>query len=226
MAGSRRSAPIPETAQTLSPAANTLPTRNGRPSGVRTGVRATTRFVSGSIRWIRGSSSTEAQSWPRTGVIQSQLPVRTWIVACTAPVAGSRRRIRPAMWSAIQIEPKASTICTGLSVTCSVATTRGWAGSGVASPRSQRVAAATAATTTASAIAPASAGVSQRWPRRARDRRAAPHVALGRLLQLQPEPGHEVVAHVPILRRTAASPRLTRLRTTDSEVASESAISS
>ena len=56
--------------------------------------------------------------------------------------------------------------------------------------------------------------------------RAAPHVALGRLLQLQPEPGHEVVAHVPILRRTAASPRLTRLRTTDSEVASESAISS
>ena len=32
------------------------------PSGVRTGVRATTRFVSGSIRWIRGSSSTEAQS--------------------------------------------------------------------------------------------------------------------------------------------------------------------
>ena len=66
-----------------------------------------------------------------------------------------------------------------------------------------------------------------RRPRPERPRgRAAARFALRRVTQLEPEPGHEVVGHAPILRRTAARPRLTRLRTTDSDVSSVRAISS
>ena len=51
-------------------------------------------------------------------------------------------------------------------------------------------------------------------------RGAAARLALGGLAQLQLEPGHEVLPHRcgPILSLTAARPRLTRLRTTVSDV--------
>ena len=57
--------------------------------------------------------------------------------------------------------------------------------------------------------------------------RGAMGLALRRVVQLRSEPGHEVLPHRrgPILSLTAASPRLTRLRTTVSEVFSDAAIS-
>ena len=107
----------------------------------------------------------------------------------------------------------------GLGVRCSVATTRGWAGTGGSSPRSQ-----TAAVTTADgdddqrgrerrAPACSTAPAAERAGGRAAaatSRSAASRSCSCSLVD-------EVVAHVPVLRRSAARPRLTRLRTTDSE---------
>ena len=64
-------------------------------------------------------------------------------------------------------------------------------------------------------------GAGEHRPRRQRaPQRAAALLALRGLPQLQLQRGHEVMAHpaLPIRRRTDASPRLTRLRTTASDV--------
>ena len=69
---------------------------------------------------------------------------------------------------------------------------------------------------------PARAAAAARAIRRAR------RLAVGGRLELLPQPVLEIQRHssAPILLRMAASPRLTRLRTTASDVCSDSAISS
>ena len=99
-------------------------------------------------------------------------------------------------------------------------------------PRVSTTAPATTAIRTATAVARPTAeagdGIDARRPRDQPAETAAALLSALGLGELELEPGHEVLPHGrgPIRWRTAASPRLTRLRTTASDVCEASAISS
>ena len=191
--------------------------RRARPRVLPSAMRSVTRFVAGSIRSRRvvdqdphGAPAMLTSACPPTGTR-----------ATTRRVRGSTRSTSPVPWSTAQTRPKPGATTPPVCTSCVLPTTRGPVTGGGSSPRS---ASAAATAMTADQQQPADREHGRRRGVPAHRAGGAPHrpaplLPLRGVEQLVPEPAHEVLPHrrAPIRARTAARPRLTRLRTTASE---------
>ena len=214
------------------------PPRNGPPPGARIGIRAITRFVRGSMRMsVVGARRTPriAQIEPSPAARLTSLP--TGIRAVTRRVRGSTRRMFPLFVSDSHTEPNATAVLRpeGIGDRDVRDDPRAGVGRGRLGVRRRDH---------PQAEHEHQAHGQGGGERADGERRARPHGGRGarepaavllaerRLAELEAQAGGEVVGHPwpPIRwrtmrRRTVCSPRLTRLRTTASEVPSSPAMS-